>query len=74
MNPNDPNFIVEQMYYVVVTNIGETDAEIELYIQTDRTVVRLKDGEPLYVVFDGENDISKYFVFDIPEGDSTVQL
>lgn len=74
MNPNDPNFIVEQMYYVVVTNIGDNDAEIELFIQTDRTIVRLKDGEPLYVVFDGENDISKYFVFDIPEGDSTVQL
>lgn len=57
-----------EMHYVFVKNIEDGDSEISILITVDRTVITLSEGVPMDLTFNGYNDMSKFFVFGLPEG------
>ena len=58
-----------------VVNRGSDTAEFTLLITTERSVITLSDGVPLTLRYDGPQDLSKFMIFSLPEGNqTTVQI
>jgi hypothetical protein len=70
-------FEVDRMYYVIVKVLDDEvpdNAQHSIMIQQDRTIIRLSDGVPQKVRFNGKDDLSKLFIFAIPDGSYTFSV
>lgn len=60
------------MYYMPAENRGDALAEFTILVTTERSIISLSEGVPLKLTYDGPNDMSKYMVFSVPQGNSTI--
>lgn len=61
----------EQSYYVFVEALT-SEAEVALTIQQTHTVLTLNEGIPQSVSYHDDQDISKYLIYNLPSGDTSI--
>lgn len=75
LSVEDKNFQIGRMYYIVVKEVsGVSNATHTLMLMQNRTVVRLSDGVPTHVYYQGRKDTSKLMLFTIPDGSYTFSV
>jgi len=63
------------MYYLVVTErSSKPNATHSIMLMQDRTIVRLADGVPTRMKYQGKKDTSKLMIFSIPDGSYTFSV
>jgi hypothetical protein len=71
----DKNFQIGKMYYMIVNGENVQDnCTHSIMLMQNRTVVRLSDGVPQRIQYQGKKDISKLLLFTIPDGSYTFSV
>jgi hypothetical protein len=63
------------MYYIIVKELNLfPNATHSIMLMQDRTILRLADGVPTHLTFQGKKDVSKLLLFTIPDGSYTFSV
>jgi hypothetical protein len=75
LSAEDKNFQLGKMYYLVFTELSHNKgASHSLMLMQNRTVIRLADGVPTRLKYQGKKDTSKLMIFTIPDGSYTFSV
>ena len=63
--------MTEKNYYAYIECLSES-CDLSLLLEQDHTIVQLSDGHPQQLFYQDYQDVSKYLIYTLPEGNSTV--